>query len=87
MQSHHFEREGEFYCREDGGQATFARYVVTPDRISNSFSRDELVALDYIMVQLLKGAYGSQPLKVHTGLQSLSRKSRTMMMKLEAKSG
>lgn len=83
MKSRHVELDGAFFC-EAGGEATFERYVASPNRISNSFSAREVVALDHVVAQLLRGAFGPQPAVIRDGIQSLGIKSQQMMKKLEA---
>jgi len=75
-----------FYC-EAGGEAAFVPYAPNPLRVSNSFSASELMALDYAVTQLLRGSFGAPPRKVLDGIQSLGRKSRVMIRKLEIAQG
>lgn len=84
MKSHHVELDSRYFCRGKGGEAEFKRYIAAPGRISNSFSKQEAIALDAIATQLLKGAYGPQPAAVREGIQSLARKAKTMVASLKA---
>lgn len=83
VKSHHNECEGKYFCAGTEDEAEFKRYVASPNRISNSFSGEEITALDFVATKLLTGSFGPQPATIENGIRSLAKKVKTMKLRLD----